>query len=92
MDREPVIGAVIIGRNEGDRLGLCLASVSAQIPHIVYVDSGSDDGSVERARMAGAEVVELDMTQPFTAARARNAGFEALTVKPQRGFRTIHRR
>lgn len=80
MDREPIIGAVIIGRNEGDRLGLCLASVSAQVPHIVYVDSGSDDGSVERARMAGAEVVELDMTQAFTAARARNAGFEALTA------------
>ncbi len=51
MDREPVIGAVIIGRNEGDRLGLCLVSVSAQVPHIVYVDSGYPPGSVERARM-----------------------------------------
>ena len=27
----------------------------------------------------GARVVELDMSMPFTAARARNAGFDALT-------------
>ena len=78
MTDAPIIGAVIIGRNEGDRLGLCLASIQGQVQHIVYVDSGSDDSSVDRARRAGAEVVELDMTQPFTAARARNAGFEAL--------------
>jgi cellulose synthase/poly-beta-1,6-N-acetylglucosamine synthase-like glycosyltransferase len=38
------------------------------------VDSGSTDGSVERARELGAEVVELDTSIPFTAARARNAG------------------
>lgn len=79
MTETPIIGAVIIGRNEGDRLGLCLASVHTQVQHVVYVDSGSDDDSVERARRAGAEVVELDMTKPFTAARARNAGFETLT-------------
>ena len=78
MTDKPIIGAVIIGRNEGDRLGLCLVSVGAQIEHIVYVDSGSDDNSVERAHRAGAVVVELDMTKPFTAARARNAGLEAL--------------
>ena len=79
MTDDPVIGAVIIGRNEGDRLGLCLASVHAQVEHVVYVDSGSEDDSVERARQIGAEVVELDMSKPFTAARARNEGLEALT-------------
>lgn len=86
MSEAPIIGAVIIGRNEGDRLGLCLASVHAQVPHVVYVDSGSDDGSIERARMTGADVVELDMSKPFTAARARNAGFEALTAKHKIDF------
>ncbi|HEX4353860.1 MAG TPA: glycosyltransferase family 2 protein, partial [Polyangiales bacterium] len=42
---------------------------------VVYVDSGSTDGSVGLARSRGHEVVSLDMTRPFTAARARNAGF-----------------
>jgi GT2 family glycosyltransferase len=73
----PVTGAVLIGRNEGDRLKLCLASVGG-VDRVVYVDSGSTDGSVEAAQAAGAEVVTLDMSQPFTAARARNAGIEAL--------------
>ena len=71
------IGAVIIGRNEGARLLRCLASVRAAHP-VIYVDSGSTDGSVQAARDAGAEVVLLDTDQPFTAARARNAGLAAL--------------
>lgn len=74
---ERIIGAVIIGRNEGARLIRCLGSV-AGVDRIVYVDSGSTDGSVAAARDAGAEVVELDLSKPFTAARARNAGIEAL--------------
>ena len=45
---------------------------------IVYVDSGSTDGSVDVARSLGADVVELDMSTPFSAARARNAGAERL--------------
>ncbi len=45
---------------------------------MVYVDSGSNDGSVELARSLDAEVVELDMSVPFSAARARNAGFQSL--------------
>ncbi len=72
------LAAVIIGRNEGARLLRCLASVVPQVGRVVYVDSGSTDGSVEAARAAGAEVVLLDVTQPFTAARARNAGIEVL--------------
>ncbi|MEP1255417.1 MAG: glycosyltransferase family 2 protein, partial [Alphaproteobacteria bacterium] len=51
---------------------------TAQGVEIVYVDSGSWDNSVAEARAAGALVVELDDTLPFTAARARQAGFEAL--------------
>lgn len=74
----PVIGAVVIGRNEGERLRVALAALGGASGRIVYVDSGSTDGSVALARGFGAEVVELDMTKPFTAARARNAGIEAL--------------
>jgi GT2 family glycosyltransferase len=43
------------------------------------VDSGSTDGSVALARAFGAEVVELDRAQPFTAARARNEGLARAT-------------
>jgi GT2 family glycosyltransferase len=73
----PQIGIVIIGRNEGRRLLACLASAGAGRA-IVYVDSGSTDGSAVAARGLGAEVVALDMSLPFTAARARNAGFARL--------------
>ncbi|MCU0901592.1 MAG: glycosyltransferase [Cypionkella sp.] len=72
------IDAVVIGRNEGPRLVACLAALRGQVRRIVYVDSGSTDGSVAAARAAGAEVVALDLTQAFTAARARNAGLLAL--------------
>ncbi|KZX97136.1 MULTISPECIES: glycosyltransferase family 2 protein [unclassified Sulfitobacter] len=72
------IGAVVIGRNEGARLERSLQALAGQVAQIVYVDSGSTDGSVAAARGLGAEVVELDMKHPFTAARARNAGVAAL--------------
>ena len=72
------IGVVLIGRNEGQRLVRSLDSVAASGRPVVYVDSDSTDGSCEAARERGATVVELDMSIPFSAARARNAGFERL--------------
>lgn len=71
------VGIVVIGRNEGERLVRCLMSLQGQ-GRIVYVDSGSTDTSVARARELGADVVQLDMSVPFTAARSRNAGFRRL--------------
>lgn len=72
------IGVVAIGRNEGARLGQCLGSVAQLTGRVVYVDSGSSDGSVELARNHGAAVVALNLDTPFTAGRARNAGFHHL--------------
>jgi GT2 family glycosyltransferase len=72
------VGIVVIGRNEGARLLDCLASLGTLARRTVYVDSGSTDGSQINAALAGAHVVELPRTVPFTAARARNAGFKAL--------------
>ncbi|QGX99512.1 glycosyltransferase [Roseovarius faecimaris] len=72
------IAAVIIGRNEGARFRACLEALPGQLSPVIYVDSGSTDGSVEVAQTHGAEVVALDMSQPFTAARARNAGLKRL--------------
>lgn len=84
---QTLIGAVIIGRNEGNRLRVCLSSVLPMIQAAVYVDSGSTDGSVEMARSMGADVLSLDMAVPFTAARARNAGYRRLLARhPQLRF------
>lgn len=72
------VAAIVIGRNEGERLRACLASVLGGAGLVIYVDSGSTDGSPDLAAAMGAEVVMLDLARPFTAARARNAGLAAL--------------
>jgi GT2 family glycosyltransferase len=70
------VGIVVIGRNEGERLRRCLESVAELGLPVVYVDSGSSDGSLELAGSFAARTVALPM--PYTAARARNAGLELL--------------
>src|ERR1700710_3008781 len=71
------VGIVAIGRNEGERLVRCLASIGRDVP-VVYVDSASTDGSPAAAQAAGAFVHALDMTRPFTAARARSERADVL--------------
>lgn len=81
------VGVVVIGRNEGERLRRCLASVRGRGEPVVYVDSASTDGSAALARSMGCEVVDLDVTRPFTAARARNEGLEELLRRhPETGY------
>src|SRR3954454_3545676 len=82
------LGVIAIGRNEGERLRRCLTSVvGRENCVVVYVDSNSTDRSVALARELGAEVVELDMSIPFSAARARNEGFaHLLRVAPDATF------
>lgn len=75
----PRIAVIVIGRNEGQRLRLALES----LPHaaqaaLLYVDSGSTDGSVELARASGVDVLSLDPARPFSAARARHEGVQRL--------------
>ncbi len=78
------VGVVVIGRNEGARLVRCLESLASQATRLVYVDSNSTDDSVALARRLGAQVQVLDPAVPFTAARARNAGWRALlALHPQ---------
>lgn len=80
------IGVVVIGRNEGERLKRCLLSIPAGY-QVVYVDSGSSDGSVEFARSTGVMTVELEDQIGFTAARARNAGWrQLLEHEPETAF------
>jgi glycosyltransferase involved in cell wall biosynthesis len=81
--RQDGIALVVIGRNEGDRLVRCLRSAQGQAEIMVYVDSSSQDESVANARRLGVQVVELDMAKPFSAARARNEGWQrALQLCP----------
>jgi hypothetical protein len=65
---------VVVGRNEGERLLRCLASLKHLTGRLVDVNSASADGSFASARSLGADVVILDMERPFTAARARAGG------------------
>jgi GT2 family glycosyltransferase len=68
------MAAVVIGRNEGAQLAAGLASVQAAGLPLVYVDSGSSDGSSALARKLRTPVIELDPARPFSAARGRNEG------------------
>lgn len=75
------IGVVVIGRNEGERLAASLASVAGRGHPVVYVDSGSSDGSAARARELADGVIELTPDKPFTAARGRNEGYSWLRAR-----------
>jgi len=76
---------VAIGRNEGERLKSCLRAALAATQTVVYVDSGSSDGSAAFARGLGCVVLEL--TPPFSAARARNEGFACvMKLNPKVSF------
>lgn len=70
----PQVVAVVIGRNEGELLEPSLKSVQTAQLSVVYVDSGSNDGSAENARHVGVPTVELHPSRPFSAARGRNEG------------------
>lgn len=68
--------AVVIGRNEGDRLRPSLRSVQSAGLSVIYVDSGSTDDSVAVAKGLAIPVVELSPDRPFSAARGRNEGLD----------------
>jgi GT2 family glycosyltransferase len=81
------VAIVAIGRNEGERLKSCLRRAIEGASTVVYVDSGSSDGSADFARSLGCVVVELDAARPFSAARARNEGFAcAMELAPDAKF------
>lgn len=74
----PHVGIVVIGRNEAARLPACFRSLAGFTGGVVYVDSGSRDRSVEIAKEHGLELLVLDPSHPFSAARARNEGLAVL--------------
>ncbi|MEG4999423.1 glycosyltransferase [Microcoleus sp. B4-D4] len=72
------IGLVAIGRNEGQRLRQCLVSATDKVVRVVYVDSGSTDGSLELARSA---LLDLWCKLYFTAQNFGNRIAEILTLR-----------
>lgn len=81
---QPSLSVVVIGRNEGERLVRCLASVRAMhwsqaAVELIYVDSASQDDSPARARDFGAFVIETRSVRPCAAA-GRNLGWGRATA------------
>lgn len=79
----PLVSVVVIGRNEGERLRRCLDSVFAMDRtgfemEVIYVDSGSNDGSVNLAESMKAQTISLTPEHP-SAALGRNAGWRSAT-------------
>jgi glycosyltransferase involved in cell wall biosynthesis len=79
------VSVVVIGRNEGARLERCLRSVQSMenpemIREVIYVDSGSTDGSVAMAESFRARTITLRSDHP-TAALGRNAGWKQASGK-----------
>ncbi|WP_300668238.1 WecB/TagA/CpsF family glycosyltransferase [Desulfoluna sp.] len=81
----PKIGVVIIGINVARYIEMCLHSVlHGDYPRdrleIVYVDGGSNDGSIELAdAFEDVHVIRLDHPHP-TPGRGRNAGWRYLST------------
>ena len=79
MNATTTVSVVIIGRNEGQRLQRCIASVRqahwGTLRHdIWYVDSRSTDDSLALAQAQGAQTRVLP-DGPMCAAKARNLGW-----------------
>jgi len=79
---QPTLSVVVIGRNEGARLVRCLESIDEMSPlkdptiEVIYVDSGSTDGSLERAAQFKVKIERLESANPCAAA-GRNQGWHA---------------
>jgi len=80
MNTPPAVSFIVIGLNEAETLGECLRSIvdcdyPSERMEIIYVDSGSTDGSLKIARAFDCvRVIELDDDNP-NAAKGRNAGW-----------------
>jgi len=73
------LAIIVLAHNEADNLPRCLQSI-ARFGEMVVVDSGSDDGTQDIAKRAGARVYE----HPFESfARQRNWALESCDLKNQ---------
>jgi glycosyltransferase involved in cell wall biosynthesis len=59
----------MIVKNEEKYLADCLESVKSVVDHIVIVDTGSTDNTLEIAKSYNADVYHFDWVDDFSAAR-----------------------
>jgi len=71
------ISLCMIARDEAAMIADCIASAAGAVDEVVVVDTGSEDGTAEVARRAGARVVSFAWRDDFAA--ARNASIAAAT-------------
>ncbi len=79
-EEHPFLSIVVIGLNEAAHLEACLrsaqeASWPSSKKEVLYVDSGSTDGSMEIAQGAGVRVLRLEDPKP-NASKGRNLGWK----------------
>ncbi|MEO6138297.1 MAG: glycosyltransferase family 2 protein [Luteimonas sp.] len=72
------LSGVVIARNEGDRIGRCVASLAAICAEVVVLDSDSDDDTVGVATAAGARVEQ----QPWLGFAAQKNAAIARATQP----------
>ncbi len=76
---EPLpLSGVVITKNEGDRIGRCLASMLAVCTEVIVLDSGSSDDTVAIARELGARVEH----QPWRGFASQKNAAIALATQP----------
>ncbi|MBO6574066.1 MAG: glycosyltransferase [Rhodothermales bacterium] len=66
---QPTLSVCMIARNEAERIGRCLASVTPVADEVIVLDTGSTDNTIEIATRAGARVEHLEWPDDFAAAR-----------------------
>ncbi|MFC7300607.1 glycosyltransferase family 2 protein [Cognatiluteimonas weifangensis] len=76
-DKLPLSG-VVIAKDEGDRIGRCVASLAALCREVIVLDSGSGDDTVAVARAAGARVEQ----QPWLGFAAQKNAAIARATQP----------
>lgn len=72
------LSGVVIARDEGDRIGRCVASLAALCAEVVVLDSGSGDDTVANAAAAGARVEQ----QPWLGFAAQKNAAIARATQP----------
>jgi (heptosyl)LPS beta-1,4-glucosyltransferase len=72
------LSGVVIAKNEGDRIGRCVASLAAICSEVIVLDSGSSDDTVVLATTAGARVEQ----QPWLGFAAQKNAAIARASQP----------
>lgn len=77
MKDRPTVSAVMIVKNEAERIRACLTSIHGIVDEICVVDTGSTDGTMDILREFGCRIVESPWQRDFSL--HRNEAFDMAT-------------